>query len=491
MKKNQFLTFILATTLWTIGTEAQPSYKSTIVRLHSNTTDKVLVCQHQSRYVVTYYHNTGTGEPHYFTVQDMLTGTTKQFPVDPYPSPSPGVTLHPTSLEINDMKVSDNGVCWFCGKKCIEIGGTYYPGMGWVPQTDDYGVVGYFSLSDVLDGGDSYHLFVLSGTENLTRIEPRGINYFQTFMIGKPKDNSHVSCLAGIGIDLTYSNWEYDIVYPSNSDEVFTDVVDGGEGIIVVSRYGGDNYHIGLRHTKRGPLYNAVYRNVLNSCNKYDMQTVLTPYTGNIAGWRRDTDPILLSSFGDNVTMSHSCDNTAKGIVSYKIYINNPGDVRVNYPLIAKYSSYIKLLDCYSYPVGNKTAFLANDINRNKWAVLSIDWSQSYTLPYDYYSTVACPKSSYTWKGLASFGLSPVFTYINGFKSDYTPCHDAYRNGITMASTCIPDSTTYIIIDLSNPTFSSGDGITTDNDHLEQIVIPTSHDFISSTITTTTICTTY
>ena len=118
--KKSFNLFIVAVLIAT-ALEAQSTFATKIESLTSLQSDKELVCNYSSRYIVSYQHSTNvSGVRHYFIVHDTQNGTVARFPMsadyDPY-----GISLHPTTYYINDMKVSSDGVCWFvAGRRCCQ-----------------------------------------------------------------------------------------------------------------------------------------------------------------------------------------------------------------------------------------------------------------------------------------------------------------------------------------------------------------------------------
>ena len=118
-------------TLVTQITTAQVPYNGKHFLFSAAACDKEICCNRMSQQVVTYCHKlVASGIRHFFIVHDISTNTTKQFFLDPYYTP--GIAIHPTTITINDMRITDLGECWFCGKKTIVTGQIYYPGTGWL-----------------------------------------------------------------------------------------------------------------------------------------------------------------------------------------------------------------------------------------------------------------------------------------------------------------------------------------------------------------------
>ena len=426
IKKTGIILLILIS--WNAA--AQPLYNGKHIHLQTTSRDKEITWCDQSRYIVTYYHKaSSSGIRHHFIVQDLTTNTIKQFSFDAYYSSA--FMLHPTTITIDDMKIDGNGECWFCGKKSIETEATFYPGIGWTYETDDYGIVGHFSLYDVISGSGNYELFTIYGTGGLIRIEPRG-NYRQVFMVGYPygcsfdaNGNPTASCLVGLGYDSYTAQWKYDIVQPSDPNELFTDVADAGAGIVVASCFKNDHYSIGLRHTKKGTLSNPQILPYLYNINIYDMQLATTG-TGTPVAWREDADPVFLAagSNGSALSLAYSCSNIAYGIASFGLAVPNMGDVQITAAKHIISYSYLELIDCKAYSSNFATDFLIFDNSSNHYGIRSIDWLSGFTS----FTGASCMKSDYIWQSLTAYDTVSYndnstysFRYIAGHKPDNTP----------------------------------------------------------------------
>ena len=443
------------------NTAAQPSYNGKHIYLQTTSRDKEITWCDQSHYIVTYFHKaSASGIRHHFIVQDMTTNNAKQFSLDAYYSSA--FVLHSTTITINDMKIDGNGECWFCGKKSTETEAIYYPGIGWMYETDDYGIVGHFSLYDVISGSGNYELFTIYGTGGLTRIEPRG-NYGQVFMVGYPygctfdaSGNPTASCLVGLGYNSFTAQWKYDIVHPSDPNELFTDVTDAGAGIAVVSRFKNDHYHIGLRHTKKGMLGTPNLFSFLYNINIYDMQLATTG-SGTPVAWRKDADPVFLAAgnYGSALSLAYSCNNIANGIASFELAVPNIGDVQITAAKHIISYSYLELIDCKAYSNNFATDFLIYDNSSNQYGISSIDWLSGSTS----FTGASCSESDYIWQSITSYDSissngnnTYSFRYIAGHKPDNTPVFTKYHS-LPVISKCI-DNTTYSIQNLTIPTTS-------------------------------------
>ena len=493
--KKSFNLFIVAVLIAT-ALEAQSTFATKIESLTSLQSDKELVCNYTSRYIVSYQHSTNvSGVRHYFIVHDTQNGTVARFPMsadyDPY-----GISLHPTTYYINDMKVSSDGVCWFCGRKeVLSSTGTFIPGIGWGTQIDNYGFVGKFSLTDVLAGNGSYNLFTLTTTQELTRIEPRG-NYQQVFMVGYPHNctvdadgNPIESCLVGLGYDYSTNEWKHDVVVPVDTTEMFSDLVNTGDGIVVASRFVGDHYTIGLRHTKNGPLRDITYLSWLSSSNKYLTNTAYIFSTGKTVSWRRDTDPLFLSSDGNGggLALTHSCDDstaihlfptlpTPPGLVSYKLYVNNPGNVSITDAYFINTLNYIALKDASAANSGQKTELLVDDSANSRWTIYTFPWNNPPSS-----GNIKCfvDKSSYSWQGIAHMGYNPEYTYIGGHNPLGRYSYSAFGSIPPTSIQCF-EKDAFSIINFSTPLATSGNGLSLTTSEVGEKIVPSSHTFTST-----------
>lgn len=485
--------------LVTLNATAQFPYKVKHISYSTAACDKEICCSHLSK-VVTYCHkSTISGIRHYFIVQDMSANITKQFFLDAYYTP--GIDIHPTTITINDMKITGQGECWFCGKKITDMGGTYYPGIGWLTETDEYGIVGHFNINSVLSssGNGSYELFTIQGTGGLTRIEPRG-SYEQIFIVGYPYEcpvdgngNQTASCLVGLDYNYSTSEWRYDIVHPTSPDEMFIDVADASAGIVVVSRFRNDHYNIGLRHTKNGPLRENIYLSLLSNSNVFNMQFAANYNTGEPVVWRNDTDPIYLAADynGEVLSMSHSCDNISHGIATYKLSVPNMGDVQITAAKHIPHSSYLALLDCKADSRTQSTCFLVDDNDFNKYSLYTIDWTSTSSLN----TMISCSKNDYHWQSLAFFDTNTyTLKYIAGRNPSNTPTYTKY-NIISSTPMILPlypqcvNISNYSIQNITTPTPTNGNTVFLDATYQGYIITPSIGNFTSTTVSKSTLCT--
>ena len=501
MKQSHLPKFILCA-LFLFCTATALPYNGKTALLNNLNYDKELTCTHASRYVVTYHHSASTsGIRHYFSVQDMTTGSSVLFPLDAFYTPN--TPLREITLTINDLKIDDNGQCWFCGQKSIATNsGVFVPGMGWQDITIDYGVVGFFSVTDVLDGSGSYQMFTLQQTSSITRIEPRSY-YEQTFMIGYlhngPVDtqgNPMGSCLVGLNYDHESTQWQYSIATPDNSLEQFSDIAHCGMGIVVASRYLGDWRHVGLRYFKNGPIADNPDFGHFSLCNKYDISTATNAHASS--GLRRkDSDPLMLASSqgGANLTLAFACDSTAYGIAAYKIQVVDLGDVRIGNGMLLAASTYSALIDCKVPSASSPTDFLVDDIANSRRSLQSVDWvSDPGSIPLR--TGASCLYSNYSWQSITHFdSASYRFRLAAGHRSDGKPSYSCYKSlpSPTSLSPCI-SSDRYYIYALSTPSYASGESVsvyedvnalkTFDIGNLDII----NHTFTCTTLTPSTIC---
>lgn len=493
--KKSFNLFIVAVLIAT-ALEAQSTFATKIESLTSLQSDKELVCNYTSRYIVSYRHSTNvSGVRHYFIVHDTQNGTVARFPMSAGYNPN-GISQHPTTYYINDMKVSSDGVCWFCGRKeVLSSTGTIIPGIGWGIQIDNYGFVGKFSITDVLAGNGSYNLFTLTTTQELTRIEPRG-DYQQVFMVGYPHNctvdadgNPIESCLVGLGYDYSTNKWLHDVVVPVDTTEMFSDLANTGDGIVVASRFVGNHYTIGLRHTKNGPLRDNTYLSWLSNSYKYLTNTAYLYPNSEIVTWRRDTDPLFLSSDGNggNLALSHSCDNstaiyifpnepTPPGLASYKLYVNNPGNVSITGAYFISTPNYIALKDASSTHNSQKTKLLVDDSTNSQWAIYTFPWNNPPSS-----GNIKCfvGKSSYSWQGIAYMGYNPEYTYIGGHNPLGRYSYSAFGSIPANGKQCFGWDT-FSIINLLTPSAISGNSVTLTTDANGEEIAPSSHTFTST-----------
>ena len=489
MKKLQTVAIILLLITLSCHSVAQTTFSTKRELQGDLYSNKVLTCEFMSKYVITYSTNNNSNIRHYFTIQNMYTNEVKRFPMNIGYDPVNILPINYTRYVLHDMKVSTDGVCYFCG---CRITGT----NGASPSVTSKGFIGKFSVEYALNS-DTHHIniYFIEGTAELTRIEPNG-SYEQIFAVGysdgfslDPYNNTPCSYLVGLDRYPQGSILHYDLVRPTLYFERFTDVANAS-GIIVTSKYDNDNYHIGLRHTKNGPLNDNLYLTQINNCNKYDMATAVTPSNVSVA-CRKNNDPILMSSEGGGeVTMAHSCYNVANGIAAYLLYVHDLGDARVSKARYSAATSYIHLNDITTYSANPKAFFLATD-NTNSSSLLSqTDWlSSGVGLMYPEYSFSS---SNLICQDLECFcdSYSSQYLYIGGYTSSHIPAY--YAKNLTSSSSlfsCLPGYSFKNFIQLQNPTYSSGSGVVLDNEQLTYEVTDfISHLIVPTTITPTTTC---
>ena len=447
------ISFVIFLTILSLNQSfAQSSYNSTRQTLGGLLCDKEIVCDYLERYVVTYSHNNSSLIRHYFTIQDMTTNTTKRIPLNIGYDPITPTTYF-TRFEINDMKVGVNGLCYFCGTRINKNNTSTKP--------DSNGFIGRFSIADAMGSGGNFDILIIPETNTLTRIEPRG-NYQQIFAIGLADvvsfaTNTKITYLVGLEQNLQTLNWYYDIVEPVDPFEQFTDVAHSA-GIIVSSKYHNNNYTIGIRHTKNGPLSDNTNLSLLQNCNKYDMQYTTLPSSGVAVAYRKNYDPILLSSIGGDVTMAHSCNSSSKGIAAYLLYVANLGDARISKIRYASSSNYLSLINTCSYFLNSRAYFLTKDASSHVDRLSWTNWSATgSSFPF---SETLFNSSDMTCQGMARYYKTTEYFYIGGYNSSNTPKY--YAQNLSPAGliiTCFPSSTSNSFYPLSVPSFTSGSGV--------------------------------
>ena len=469
---------------------AQTSYSSKREILSGINSAQELSCEFLSRYIVSHSQSNSSFIQHYFTIQDMDTTFIRisRFSLNLGSNPGGNSILPAVKFVVHDMKVSDNRICYFCGTRKEEYS------FGNQPD-DSIGFIGMFPFDDVWNGTGTCKILLINGTSKLTRIEPRG-SYEQVFAVGltnsvgiNPIKTNLISCLVGLEYDYSTFNWYYDMVIPQSSTEQFTDVANSGHGIITSSRYIGDNYHIGLRHVKNGPLSSGEYTSMLNNCNKYDMQTATTG--GNVVACRKDNDPILLSSQNEYVTMAHSCYNVANGIATYLLQAVNNGNAQLVDAQYTSAPSYVSLKDIAVCIDGLKSFFLTTD-NTGTSHISQTDWSTTGTYIYSEIpvnsTDIACMRLE------RFFRNSWEYYYIGGLTSSSQPAFYAQRlfasNSFFVIS-CLPSSSYKSFIPLQTPIYTSTSPglieIVCQINH-QLVTDTTSHSFTSTSVTPNTTC---
>ena len=432
---------------------AQPTYNSIIKNYSGINSNQDLTCEYMNRYIVSYSHSSITSTQHFFTVQDMQASTPviKRFSLNI--GSEFGNSFTPTiTYRLNDMKVSTNGICYFCGTRITE----YYSS----PFTiENVGFIGMFSIAKVLNGSDTCTILHINGTGALTRIEPRG-SYEQVFAVGvsdgysvDPYNNTPASFLVGLESNSQNTEWYYDIVMPIHYTEQFTDVISCG-GIIVSSKYMDDNYHIGLRQTKNGPLRDNYYLGLLSYCNYYDMHTAVNS-AGVAVACRKYKDPILMVTKSGPTTMAHSCYNVANGIAAYFLYTVTPGDAQIFKARYTPSTDYISLLDLSVRYGSHVPLFLAKDNTGTQSIISQTNWLSSGSF-YPYLD-ITIDETVSNCRSLESFSSASTteYLYINGINTSDQPMYLAEKfSHIGQFPSCMPSGNLKYFFDLQTPSFS-------------------------------------
>lgn len=181
------------------------------------------------------------GEPadftHSFVVKDDQTGLEKIFDVDFHDYNS----SNPNYVDITDMEIY-GGICYFCGD-IIYDGGAPVIGLDGhiiIPRFVHHGLVGRFSISDVLNAFGYVDYCIFDEVKSLTRLavsRPNDNNYTVVLqLIGTVGNVEDTSCVLEIQ-HTTSSNWTKTLDFiPTQPEIVFTDILATSWRFIMSSR---------------------------------------------------------------------------------------------------------------------------------------------------------------------------------------------------------------------------------------------------------------
>lgn len=458
-------------------------------KLSNCTSKSELVCSDNNRYVTVYNKVPTSPVKHKFIVYDTNSPTYKEF----YLNTSPNQEFNILDIELK------HGICYFCGTYSHYFDNIiYYPGIGWGNEREDIGFIGYFNINDALSGAGTYSLVNIDETEELSRlsIEESDVVYAVGYPYQCPLDANNMrslSCIVCLNrTNLTTNRWHYDVLSAPYDGEMLTDIAAGPDGIYTVSRFQGDNYTIGVRHAKNGPLRYQEHRAQIDRMNKFNTQGMGNSTFSRDITWRENYSPI----FVDNRTIGHVCStdpNGMPGLMIYRLNLNGANIVSLSnaqYIHVGQNSDLLDLKDNYyandAHNGINYVCMLIKNPTNNQSAIKIADWAIS----------ASCLRNDlYCW--LNELVLSDIVPYKSG-RFLFSVGHEAenlqtienhqdLRYFQTTGATCLynnsmsqhrPVATNYDA-ELGNPLSTIC---------LDVPIDATSYNFASSTLATTNTC---
>ena len=247
--------------------------------------DQVITRAYQGLYKITHFRHKDDAYMHSFLIQgggNPIVSKKIQFNVN---WSLVSDTLY--RLNVNDMRV-DGDICYFCGN-VVRVGP---PAMTpqcntiW-PERDPVGFVGFFSITELIAGHVQMKYKFFYDVYDLTRMatvpyRQRSLPQLMVTAIGTLEGKT-TPCMLEL-IRFSDGSWTNSLGYPNSVDEVFSDILDNPEQLVVVPHILTD---------KDGYDWNIVYNNTVFDWWKYicDVTTVeyettcskigLFPYSNN------------------------------------------------------------------------------------------------------------------------------------------------------------------------------------------------------------------
>ena len=338
--------------------------------------NSVIVRNCDDTLVVMYNYDlaTSSGE-HRFTIRNLNNSSTVSFklrdacalgfnPFPMAPAPSSGDTL----LLIKDMEIYER-VCYFCGAFRVTTG-NFLVGMdGQITYETAYtGLVGKFSIDDILTGSAQYELASIPKTALMTKMTVYNASQGMSISMIGSADPSTVypsSCVVDI-----YPNgpttWECSASNLTSSDELFCDIGHAFGSVIAVSRLKNEHHKFVLRASKAAWILTDP-----TSC--FSTPRCFSTQTANIISnptilptYRAEADSLVLygCDMRNDFFVAHPCCNTHFGTVFYRMGIDHPCETIVNLSnQYALENDYVRLTDMRY--INNNTADALYALTRN------------------------------------------------------------------------------------------------------------------------------
>lgn len=249
-------------------------------------------------------------------------GVSKYF----YTSPVSSALPYNYAYEVEDIRLQ-NGVCYFCGHRWKQLNELIYDPFGNAAfEPPEYiGILGRFTVADVLSGTGSMSLVFVEGTRNISKLAtyPGGLLAVGESDTGQSillEMEDHYPAASSITI-----------AQSSVSDEVFVNVVNANGRIVTLSRYNNPVHffyyrdYFTLRYGVPGSFFSTG-----NMVNHYDTYFLFT----DSSHFFKDCAPMPMAStqVGEGVVLGHfvRAETLAKGhFILYHIPSEGWGDVEV------------------------------------------------------------------------------------------------------------------------------------------------------------------
>lgn len=160
---------------------------------------------------------------------------------------------------IYDMRIIDN-MCYFCGSRVKNVGmelvfdeaGNTY----WQALYDTCGLMGYFEFSNSLVLTNNLYIYEIPKVKSAQRMavcHPGAPEITQIVLLCKYCDTIHTMCLADMVNTMADPNhWDYDILIPSDANEIMTDVTTISTHIVISSVFQNDRRIVSFRQKRIG-----------------------------------------------------------------------------------------------------------------------------------------------------------------------------------------------------------------------------------------------
>lgn len=334
MKKQ--LTFIILAALWALTASSQELLRSiTTSSQHAIGPDvitghQVLVRHYNGRYVLTHSRDMDALNRNRFTIRDLNSdGLAQSFTIDNGNSAfSSSTLLHEYSpghvtFDIYDMYILDN-TCYFCGSKRTTTGNAIEDMNGnTYAETSDIGIIGYFSISQMLAGHGNYHILKINNTSAVSRLVAYN-SYPYIMAVASSADNApSPTCLAALRrvASGVHDSWNLTLAHTADPSEVLTDLTTASDALVTVSRRLTDLRSLVFHITKMSGVFDMPMH--LEFFNSHHVLNVDPAVVGDI--FREEAEPILLAKDPEMsaIVAVHAFSGDHKGFAIYDMHFNN------------------------------------------------------------------------------------------------------------------------------------------------------------------------
>lgn len=349
--------------------------------------DEVIVRNYKNTHVLVHHHKTGNANNHCFMIKDMATGVVRGMyesfghSLDP---DEPSVSCH-----VNDMQILGD-TCYFCGQLIWSPPPIYDINGNLIDQSESYGLLGFFPVTDLLSGSVTCHYEKVAETEELYQLVPvrksTWCNGYDILVsaVGRMADDG-AACV--YEASLSGGSWSGSLVYlDASTDAVFTDIINHN-GSLIVSSYlkcGGDegvyatepNHYVIVRHEATCNGYTTDYVAPFSTTETaviYDLST----WQGSAGwGWHKSVAPLKLCNLSTGrfcMAFSSVKPDGSSGIVAASMQSIYGMDTT----MLLMRGTDLELKDMVRMSSDNKLAVLGKAVEYGRGTTLMRSWAGS------------------------------------------------------------------------------------------------------------------